>query len=274
MKKLLILALALGCLSANAQTFPAPSLAAKTYQVVGVNEMEIDYSSPAVRDRTIFGDLVPFGEMWRTGANSATTLSASEPFMVGTKKVEAGKYAVFTIPKAEEITFILNSNTDQSGTGDYDETLDVARVTVPFKMNNQGTERMQFTFENTTTDGSDLTFRWADRMFVVHITVPTAEIVEKNAKAKIASGDVDFNFYNGAANYYLDSGDNLKALEMAKKSTELNAKFYNQYTLAKAYQVNGDKENAKKAAQKSLELAEAAKYDHYIMLSKKLLAEL
>ncbi len=273
MKKLLIMALALGCLSANAQTFPAPSLAAKTYQVVGVNAMEIDYSSPAVRERKIFGELVPFGELWRTGANSATTLSSEESFTIGAAKVPAGTYSVFTIPQSEEITFILNSNAESSS-GEYDESLDVARVTVPFKMENKGIERMQFTFENTTTDATDLTFRWADRMFVVHITVPTAEIVEKNAQAKIASGEVDFNFYNGAANYYLESGNASKALEMAKKSTGMDAKFYNQYTLAKAYQAAGDKANAKIAAQKSLELAEAAKYEHYIMLSKKLLEEL
>lgn len=273
MKKLLIMALALGCLTANAQTFPAPSLAAKTYQVVGVNPMEIAYSSPAVRDRAIFGELVPFGELWRTGANSATTLSSEENFTIGDAQVKAGTYSIFTIPASDEITFILNSNAKASS-GDYDEKLDVARVTVPFKMENKGVERMQFTFENTTVDATDLTFRWADRTFAVHITVPTAEIVEKNAKAKIASGDVDFNFYNGAANYYLESGNPKKALEMAKMSTDLNAKFYNQYTLAKAYQATGDKANAKKAAQKSLELAEAVKYDHYIMLSKNLLDEL
>lgn len=273
MKKVLILAMMAITFGANAQTFPAPSLAAKTYQVVGVNPMEIVYSSPAVRERKVFGELVPFGELWRTGANSATTLSSEEEFMVGTAKVAAGTYSIFTIPTSGEITFMLNSNA-KSSASEYDENLNVAAVTVPFKMENKGRERMQFTFENTTFDATDLTFRWADRSFVVPIKVATSEVVEKNAQAKIASGDVDFGFYNSAANYYLESGDAAKALEMAKKSTDMDAKFYNQYTLAKAYQATGDKANAKKAAQKSLELAEAAKYDHYIMLSKNLLGEL
>lgn len=122
MKKLLIMALALGCLSANAQTFPAPSLAAKTYQVVGVNAMEIEYSSPAARERVIFGELVPYGKMWRTGANKATTLTSAESFTIGTSTVKAGTYSVFTIPESEEITFILNSNAKANG-GDYDRSI-------------------------------------------------------------------------------------------------------------------------------------------------------
>lgn len=235
--------------------------------------MEIVYSSPAARERKIFGELLPSGQVWRTGANSATTLTSEEPFMIGDTKVAAGTYSVFTIPSSAEITFMLNSNAESSE-GDYDKNLDVATITVPFKMENKGRERMQFTFENTTVDATDLTFRWADRSFVIPIKVQTAEVVEKNAKAKIASGDVDFNFYNSAANYYLESDNAAKALEMAKKSTEMDAKFYNQYTLAKAYQATGDKANAKKAAQKALELSEAAKYDHYIMLSKNLLKDL
>lgn len=272
MKKLLTLVLALLTLTVGAQTFPSLSPAAKVYQMVGVNGMEIDYSSPAVRDREIFGALVPLGVLWRTGANAATTLTATDAFSIGGKNIAAGTYAIFTIPQEEKITVIFSSK--PTSTGDYDKKNDVARVTVPFIESKTQKERMQFTFENTTPDATDLTFHWADKMFVVPITVPTERIVTKNAEAKIASGDVDFGFYNDAANYYLEIGNAEKALKMAKKSTDKEAKFYNVYTLAKAYQAVGDKEGAKKAAQESLKLAQAQKYDHYIMLNKKLLKEL
>lgn len=274
MKKLMILALSLLTLSAGAQTFPAPSLAAKTYQMVGVNGMEIDYSSPAARDREIFGKLVPYGKLWRTGANSATTLEADEVFVVGDTKVPAGKYAVFTIPQENEITVILNSNADQGGTGDYDKELDVARITVPFKKVDGDTERMQFTFENTTPKSTDLTFRWDDHMFVVPITVPTEDLVEEKMRAELEKGDADFNFYNSAANYYLEAGHAERALQMAQKSTEMNGKFYNTFTLAKAYKATGDKKNAEKASKESLKLAEEADYEHYIMLNKEFLQNL
>lgn len=274
MKKLLVLAFAFAGLTAGAQTFPAPSLAAKTYQVVGVTPMEISYSSPAARDRVIFGELVPYGQLWRTGANGATVLSSEETFFIDGKDVKPGKYAVFTIPAKDEVTFILNSNTEQGGTGDYDQSLDVARITVPFTRSEIAAERMMFTFENTTTNSTDLTFRWYDRKFVVPITVNTDKIVEARAAEKIKSGDVDFGFYNGAANYYLETGNAKKAVEMAEKSTAMDKKFYNMYTLAKAYQAAGKIDKAREAAEMSLKMSNDAKYQHYINLNQKLLQEL
>src|SRR5690606_35303907 len=103
MKKLLILAMMAITVGANAQTFPQPSPAAKVYQVVGLNEMEIEYSSPAVRERNIFGEMLPYKVLWRTGANSATKLTASDKFTIGDKEVEAGSYSIFTIPAEKEI---------------------------------------------------------------------------------------------------------------------------------------------------------------------------
>src|SRR5690554_7663167 len=139
MKKLLTLALVAITFGATAQTFPLPSPAAKVYQVVGLNEMEISYSSPGVRDRDIFGGMLPNNELWRTGANSPTTLTASDKFVVGGKEVPAGTYSIFTIPADKEITFILNSDVSAS-TGSYSEKNDVARVTVPF---NKETKSME-----------------------------------------------------------------------------------------------------------------------------------
>ncbi|NEN23994.1 DUF2911 domain-containing protein [Cryomorpha ignava] len=273
MKKLLILAMMAFTFGANAQTFPQPSPLAKVYQVVGLNEMEIVYSSPAVRERKVFGEMLPNNELWRTGANSATKLTASDKFMVGDKVVEAGSYSIFTIPAEKDITFILNSDENASG-GSYDETKDVARVKVPFNTSEKNMERLQFTFANTTPSGSDIMFRWADRSFVVPVKVMTDEAVKMNYDAKLKEYEGEFSLYSEAANYYLETGNNKLALEMAKKSTDLNKKFWNTHTLAKAYVANGDKKNAKIAAEESLKLAQEANYDHYIKLNEKMISEL
>ncbi len=258
---------------ANAQTFPQPSPLAKVYQVVGLTEMEIVYSSPAVRERVIFGGLLPFNELWRTGANSATTLSASGDMRIGDKEIEAGKYSIFTIPGEREITFILNSDASASS-GSYDEKLDVVRVKVPFIETKPMMERLQFSFENTMPSGTEIVFKWADRTFSVPVKVMTEKMVVINFKAKQQEYEGEFALYNEAANYYLEMGNNEQALEMAKKSTDMSKKFWNTHTLAKAYVANGDKKNAKVAAQESLKLSKDADYKHYINLNEKLIGEL
>lgn len=273
MKKLLILAIMAISIGANAQTFPQPSPAAKVYQVVGLNEMEIEYSSPAVRERKIFGEMLPYDELWRTGANSSTKLTASDKFMIGDKSVEAGTYSIFTIPAEKEITFILNSDANANGSS-YDEKKDVARINVPFVNTEKNTERLQFSFANTTANGSEIVLKWADRKFVVPVKVMTEETVKKNYEAKLREYAGEFSLYNEAANYYLETGNNAEALKMAQKSTEMEKKFWNTHTLAKAYLANGDKKNAKIAAEESLKISKEAKYDHYIKLNEKLISEL
>lgn len=273
MKKLLVLAFAAVSLGAFAQTFPIPSPYAKVYQLVGLNEMEISYSSPGVKNREIFGALVPNNEVWRTGANAPTTLTASENFTINNTEIEAGTYSVFTIPNEKEITFILNSNA-KAGTGNRNEKEDVVKITVPFKNENTSMERMQFTFENTTTDATDIVMRWSDRSFSIPVKVDSKASAERNFKAKQNEFNSEFSLYSDAANYYYEIGDYKKAVEMAKKSTDLSKKFWNLHMLAKAYAAVGDKKNAKVAAEESLKMAKEINYTHYIMLNEKLLSEL
>ncbi|HET9299398.1 MAG TPA: DUF2911 domain-containing protein, partial [Candidatus Polarisedimenticolaceae bacterium] len=117
---------------AVAQTLevPAPSPKAKIEQRVGVTDFSVEYSSPGVKGRSIWGSLVPYGELWRTGANAATKLTASKDFTFGDKSVPAGTYSLFTIPGASSWTVILNKKADLGGTNGYDEKEDAARITV------------------------------------------------------------------------------------------------------------------------------------------------
>src|SRR5690554_3738240 len=273
MKKLLTLALVAVTFGASAQTFPVPSPSAKVYQMVGLNEMEISYSSPGVRDREIFGGMLPYNELWRTGANSPTTLTASDKFSIGGKEIPAGTYSIFTIPAENEITFILNSD-EKAGTGSYDEKNDVTRVTVPFNKEEKSVERMQFTFQNMTPNDAEIVLRWADRSFTIPVKVMSKEAAEKNFKAKLAEFQGEYALYSQASNYYYEIGEYKEALEMAKKSTEMTKKFWNMYALALAYKATGDKKNAKIASEESLKMAQELNYQHYITLNEKLLSEL
>lgn len=157
----------------QAQDKPAPSPLGKVYQRVGVTDMEVTYSRPGVKERTIFAadGLVPFGKLWRTGANRASKVSFSTDVMIGDTKVAAGTYAIFSIPGAEEWTLIINKNADQGGTGNYDESKDAVRVTatpgeLPFSI-----ENFSFGFNNVKDTSVDLMLYWEKTIVSIPITV-------------------------------------------------------------------------------------------------------
>ncbi len=262
-------------LAINAQDFPQPSPKAKSYQVVGLTEMEIEYSRPGVKDRVIFGELVAYDKLWRTGANRATKITFGDDVKFGGQDVAAGTYAVFTTPMKDKIKVMLNSNADQGGTSRYDAGLDVATVEVPFGMSKMPVERMRFSFENVTDNSTDLVFAWSDRTFSVPVTVDTDKLAEMNMEEKMDEIDGLFGFYEDAASYYLANDRNVeKALQMAQKSVEMKETFWNVHTLAKAYKANGDAKMALKTAEKSLEMSKEADYQPYVKMNEKLIAEL
>jgi hypothetical protein len=275
MKYMLTLVAALvASASLTAQNLPAPSPKAKVFQTVGVTDIEIEYSSPAANGRTVWGDLVPFDELWRTGANRATKISFSTPAYVGGTEVQAGTYALFTIPGKSRITVILNSNADQGGTGSYDKALDVARFEVPFTTTSTKTERLRFTIEETTDYGANVVMNWDNRTFSVPVKVTTDAFVEKAIEDKIKEINNMHGFYNNAASFYLRSGNPNRALEMAQKSVEIKEQFWNSHTLAKAYQATGDKKMATQVAQRSLQLSKEANYDQYVKMNEELIKSL
>jgi len=274
-KVVLIVAFIASTMITSAQYFPQPSPLAREFQTVGLTEMEIEYSRPGVKDREIFGELVPYDKLWRTGANRATKITFSNDVMFNGESVEAGSYAVFTIPKENEVMIMLNSNTNQGGTGQYDENLNVATTTVPFKKSSQKIERMRFSFENMEDDMVDLVFEWDNRMFSVPISVDTEAHAQANLDEKMAEINGLYGFYEDAASYYLaNDKDPQQALEWAQKSVEIKEVFWNTHTLAKAYMAVGDKKKAKEVAERSLALSKEAEYQPYVERNEKLLAEM
>lgn len=172
--QLIVGLLAMICtLQLNAQDKPAASPLGKVYQRLGVTDVEVEYSRPGVKGRSIFSadGLVPYGKLWRTGANSATKISFSTDVMIGGKTVPAGTYAIFSIPGADEWTIIFNSNPNQGGTGNYEESKDVVRVTAETQELPFSVENFTIIFNNVKPTSADLIMYWDNALVSVPISV-------------------------------------------------------------------------------------------------------
>ena len=271
----LILFLTFVGLGSQAQDFPQPSPKASASQVVGVTEISIEYSSPGVKGRKIFGELVPYGQLWRTGANKATIISFADPVMVGGKNVDQGSYSVFTIPYEDgKLLFVLNSETELWGTGNRDNSKDVVSLELQHEKVRESVERLRFTFENTTDTNTELQFAWGPHRFKVPIEAFTSKKVDSNISKRIAEFDQQYEFYSDAARYFYDQGNYVVAKKYGERSVEMNEKFWNTHTLAKIYKETGEKDKALRMAKKSLELSEKENYKPYIDRNKKLISEL
>ncbi len=267
-----LLSAAILTIGVYAQDLPQPSPHATVSQRFGLTDVTIDYSRPGVKGRTIFGDLLPFDKLWRTGANSATKITFSTDVSINGETIAAGTYSIFTIPSKESWKVMFNSDANAS-TGEYDQMKNAMEISVkPFK--GEMTERLMFTFRNITDKSTEVQFNWASSAFKFTLTADPTAMAEKNIKAEMDKIDNAFGLYNSSARYYLDNKKDLdQALEWSKKSVEIKPMFWNVYTMSLIYEAKGDKANAIKAAEKSLKLAEEANYDVYIKLNQANLAK-
>jgi hypothetical protein len=276
MKKL-FLVLALGSIiySVDAQNLrtPAPSPTQNVKQDFALSTVELSYSRPSVKGRKIFGDLVPYGKVWRTGANQATTITFGEEVTVGDKKVPAGKYGLLTIPDQNEWTVIITKQLDVTSPANYKQDQDVARVklkpeTLPFAI-----ESFMMVFDNIKPASMDLVILWDNTA----VQVPIKADVESKVMTQIDNlMNKDNRPYFSAAMYYMDNGKDLnKALTWLDKAIEQNPKaFWVHHQKANALAKLGKKQEAITSANKSMELAKEAKNDDYVELNQKLLATL
>ncbi len=261
--------------ASEAQTLktPAPSPATKVTQDFGLSNIELSYARPSMKGRKIFGDVVPFGKVWRTGANTATTLTFGEEVTIGGTKIKAGKYGLLTIPDANEWIVIISKQTDVTSPAAYKEDQDVVRVKVtpvdmPFT-----TETFTIGFANITSNTCDLRIVWDNKRVDVGISTD----VETKVMAQIKNVmEKDTKPYNSAAMYYMENGKDLnQALAWFDKAVELNpAAFWIQYQRANCLAKLGKKAEAIAGANKSMELAKKAENGDYVTLNEKLLATL
>jgi hypothetical protein len=232
---------------------PRPSPAASVSQRVGVTDLRIEYSSPAVKGRKVWGDLVPYGELWRTGANAATKITLSRDAKIAGTEVKAGTYSLLTIPQAGKWTLILNSDSALPGTRGYDQKKDVLRAEIETRPAPHR-ERLTFLFDATTDARSDLRLEWGELAAIIPIETP----VEKQAAESInaAAGDLAT-----AARYLLDANrEPERALLLAESAVAIDPGWVNTFVLARAQAANNRFADATANARKAQELGLKAEY--------------
>lgn len=277
MKKLfyVIFALTLVSMGVSAQAVktPAPSPTQTIKQDFALSSIEIVYSRPNMKGRMVFGDLAPFGKLWRTGANSATRITFGEDVKVGGVAVKAGSYALYTVPNKDEWEVILNKGINNWGSDGYQASDDVAKFKVKPMTLPMNIETFTISVGNVMPASADIQIMWEKTAVSFPVT---ADIDTKISKSIDNAMNVDNRPYFQAASYYFDNGKDLaKASMWADKALETNPKaFWILHLKAKILAKMGDKTGATSTALKSIEAAKEAKNNDYVALNEKLITSL
>ena len=236
--------------------FPQTSQHAVLKQRVGLTDIEVDYSRPNKNKRDIFGGLVPWDKVWRTGANATTKIRFSDPVTLGDKEVPAGQYALFTIPNAKAWTIILSKNMDLP----YKPDGDVARVTATPVSIGEEFETFTIGFNDLRADTATMFLAWDKTAVPVKLKTNDLAKVSQQIDAAIKSGkDLDASFYNNAAAFYFDQNKDLhQAAEWIDEAIAKNPDGYFLYTRKAQIQAKlGNKTEAIAAAEKSNQILES-----------------
>ena len=267
--------LTIGTFTVNAQGLkvPAPSPSQTIKQSFGLGDISVDYSRPAVKGRVVFGDLVPYGKIWRTGANAATKLTFSDDITFGDVPVKAGTYALYTIPGKASWTVMLYSDLTLGGnTADYNNEKEVARISVPAKYTESKTESFTINIAKVKSTTATIELLWENTRVPIKIATEIDGKVMKNIDAALAN---DTRPYFQAASYYYDNDKDLSKAKMwVEKATEQNPKaFWVRLLKAKIELKMGDKKAAIATANEVIDLATEAKNDDYVKMAKELIAK-
>lgn len=268
MKKLFSVLFTAGIMiTAGAQVkMPAPSPTQTIKQDFGTAGIELKYSRPGMKERKIFGDLVPYKKLWRTGANAATMIRFNEPVEIKGKQIDTGSYALYTIPDVDSWEIIINKGTSNWGVDGYKESEDVARFTVtPMKMKTK-LETFTMQFANIQPESCELHIMWEKTAVAIPIQVKIRDKIRAQIEEALKG---DKKPYWQAAQFYNEYDKNLpKALENVTKATESNPKaFWMWLYKARIQKEMGDKAGAMESSKRSLELATEEKNDDYIKMN-------
>lgn len=233
---------------------PQPSPAATLKQRVGVTDIEIAYARPGAKGRVMIGKIEPYGKVWRTGANNATTVTFSTPVKLGGKEVPAGKYALFTIPNEADWTIIINKGAAQWGAFSYDQTADVVRFNVtPVKLA-EPVETFEIGINDIRDDSATINLSWEKIRVPIRLELDVVGPVVAQIDAAMAG--TGQKPYTAAAGFYLEHNlDLAKALGWAEAAVAAGANQTNVHLQAKILAKLGRKEAAIAAAKESIALA-------------------
>ena len=229
---------------------PAPSPKARVEQRVGITDVSIDYSSPGVKGRKIWGDVVPYDKLWRAGANAPTKLTVSRDFTFGTTAVKAGSYSLFVTPGKKTWTVALN--TDLTATQDsHDDKNDVAKISITPAALPALRERLAYVFSDTQDDKANLDLEWERVRIRMSIAIDTKAAVTAGIEKAIAAA---WQPHATAANYYFNAGDLGKALTLIDKSIAIESNWRNEWLRAQIQGKKGSKAEAVASATRALGL--------------------
>ncbi len=277
MKKIIIaLAIIIANFTIEAQVkTPQASPKATVFQTVGLTDVEVNYSRPGARGRAVFGNLVPFGKLWRTGANENTTVSFSDDVVIDGKILKKGKYALYTIPKIESWEIIFYATTDNWGTPqEFNEANVALRTTVKEEALPKAVETFTIGINDLDSNFAFLEIYWENSSVAVKFEVPTQKTAIANIEKALA-GPTAGDYFSAAQFLFQSNGDNTKALVYVNKALDMSTEkpyWYNRLkSLIQAKQ--GDKTEAIETAKLSLAASELAKNQDYVKMNKESIAE-
>lgn len=256
-------------------SLPEPSPSTTVKQKIGFTDLTIQYARPAVKGRTIFGGLVPYGKIWRTGASDATILTTTDPLTVAGKALPAGSYSLFSIPDRGEWTIILNKHVGGHGMDGYDEKNDVMRFTVKADSSTRFYESFTIEVQDLVRNQGAIYLNWANTSVRFPLVSSaderiTAEIMDRiNVKKEDKPG----LYYQAALYYFETEKDTKQALAWATKAVTLKPAFNYLHLQAKLMARSGDYKAAITAARQSAEVARKEKFGDYVALNNRLIAE-
>ncbi len=272
---LLFLAFGMFSMTSVAQkiTVPAPSPLQTLTQKFGLGEVTVEYSRPFAKGRTIFGEIVPYGKVWRTGANGTTKITFTDDIKIEGKEVKAGTYGLYSIPNKEYWEVMLYSDLTLNGNvAEYKTENEVARFKVKTTKTAVKVESFTIGIDNVAPTEATLSFMWENTAVSLKLTTDIDARVMKSIDESIKSEKPE---YFRAAGYYFENGKDLnQALTWVNKATDENPKAFYMFLLkAKIEYALKDKAAGKASAEKTILLAKEAKNDDYVALANKLIAE-
>ena len=280
MKKSILLSFVLLVQTALLAQIQVPP-ASPTFEVkgtIGLTEVHLVYSRPSARGRVVAGDLIPYGEVWRTGANASTKISFSTDVVIEGHKVPAGQYALYTIFNEQEATVILSKNLELWGSIGYSADDDQLRFNVPVKHPTSSYETLTMSFSDFTMNSANFNIKWDHTKVMFSIVSQVDELVMSQIKQQVIdNAPTNPGVYFQAAGYYFDTQKNDRmALEWVDKAIAGNEQkqYWVFHLKAKIQARLGEKSAAKATAESSIELAKAAGNPDYIRLNEKLIASL
>jgi hypothetical protein len=271
MKKIILaFAVVLSSFQIDAQVkTPAPSPKCTVEQKVGLTDVTIEYSRPSMKGRIIFGDLVPYGKLWRTGANQNSMITFSDDVVIKGQTLKKGKYAIFVTPKVDMWEIVFYSDTENWGTPEnWNEKNAVLTTNIDTKILNAAVESFTIGINNLENNSAHLELSWEKTMVAIKFEVPTQKTAMASIE-KVLAGPTAGDYFSSAQYFLQSNGDMNKALEYINKALELNKDkpywYSRQKSLIQAKL--GDKKGAIETAKISMEAAKIGKNDDYVKMN-------